>query len=148
MKKSLYFLLPVVLFLSACESQFDEDKEIILDYLAENNIEAEKTDEGVYYVIDNEGTGDRPLVSSTVTVDYEGHLIDGSVFDSSYDRGTPTTFGLWQVIRGWQIGSPLCKEGGKGTLYIPSELAYGSQAKNGIPRNSVLVFNIELIDVE
>jgi FKBP-type peptidyl-prolyl cis-trans isomerase FkpA len=148
MKKVFYLLLPIILLSTACESQFDEDKQLMLDYFADNNIDAEVTEEGVYYMIETEGTGDRPLSSSTVTVNYEGSLLDGSIFDSSFERGTPSTFGLWQVIQGWQIGIPLFKEGGEGYLYIPSELAYGGSARSGIPSNSVLIFKIELIDVE
>jgi FKBP-type peptidyl-prolyl cis-trans isomerase FkpA len=148
MKKLFYLLLPIILLSTACESQFDEDKQLMLDYFADNNIDAEVTEEGVYYMIETEGTGDRPLSNSTVTVNYEGYLLDGSIFDSSFERGTPSTFGLWQVIQGWQIGIPLFKEGGEGYLYIPSELAYGGSARPGIPSNSVLIFKIELIDVE
>jgi FKBP-type peptidyl-prolyl cis-trans isomerase len=148
MKKLFYLLLPIILLSTACESQFDEDKQLMLDYFADNNIDAEVTEEGVYYMIETEGTGDRPLSSSTVTVNYEGSLLDGSIFDSSFERGTPSTFGLWEVIKGWQIGIPLFKEGGEGYLYIPSELAYGGSARPGIPSNSVLIFKIELIDVE
>ncbi|MCP4438313.1 MAG: peptidylprolyl isomerase [Aureispira sp.] len=147
MNKGLYFLLGVLMVLSACEKQADKDAELIQDYIAENNLVALEGSEGLYYVIEKEGTGLHAAVEDQVTVHYEGFLLDGSKFDSSIDRGQASTFFLTQVIRGWQLGIPLFKEGGKGTLIIPSVLGYGSTARSGIPKNSVLVFNVELIDV-
>ena len=148
MKKLIYFL-PVIFLFAACVDQSIQEEKQILDYLADNNLTAEATSEGIYYIIENEGTGERPVFNSTVEVDYHGYLLDGTVFDSSYDRGTPATFGLWRVIPGWQIGIPLFKEGGKGTLIIPSSYAYGSSSPSSlIPRNAILIFDIELHDVE
>lgn len=148
--KKLIYLLPVILLFTACTGdQSIEDEALILDYLSDNNLTAEVTAEGIYYIIEDEGTGTRPVISDRVEVHYEGRLLDGTVFDSSYDRNETATFGLNQVIRGWQIGIPLFKEGGKGKLLIPSAYAYGnSSPSNLIPRNSVLIFDVELIDVK
>jgi FKBP-type peptidyl-prolyl cis-trans isomerase FkpA len=140
-------LLPL---LGACESaQAREDEDRILEYVAANGLAAQATPEGVYYVIDVEGTGPNPTLSGAVTVHYEGSLLDGTIFDSSYDRGSPSTFPLSGTIAGWQIGLPLFREGGSGLLIIPSGLAYGTNPPPGsvIPENAVLVFRVEVLDV-
>ncbi|MEM8523623.1 MAG: FKBP-type peptidyl-prolyl cis-trans isomerase [Bacteroidota bacterium] len=121
------------------------DKEKIEDYLSENSIEAEVTDEGIYYTFEEEGTGENPSSNATVTVKYKGYLLNGEVFDQTEGDAT-ATFSLSRVIRGWQIGIPLFKKGGKGTIYIPSELAYGPTGSSSIPPNTVLAFDIELVD--
>lgn len=138
------------LSLTSCEDQEKVDEELILEYIAENGLDASSTEEGLYYVINEEGTGDRPDITSTVTVDYEGLTLDGSIFDSSYDRGVPATLPLTNVIIGWQIGIPLFKEGGSGTLLIPSYMAYGTNPPpgSGIGRNEVLIFDVELHTIE
>ena len=107
-------------------------------------LEANKAKEGVK----TEGTGKQPNAKSTVTVHYEGRLIDGTVFDSSIKRGEPVTFKLDGVIKGWTEGLQLMKEGGEYTLYIPAELAYGDKGNPSIPPNSVLVFDVKLIKVQ
>ncbi|MEO0899382.1 MAG: FKBP-type peptidyl-prolyl cis-trans isomerase [Bacteroidota bacterium] len=149
MRFLLYCVLGAVLFLG-CENQSVVDEGLIEDFLAENNITAEKTDDGLYYTIEREGTGSRPDFSSTVTVHYEGRLLEnGDVFDSSYARNEKATFSLSRVILGWQLGIPKLREGGKGTLYIPSELGYGSQGSPpSIPGDAVLIFEVELFDVQ
>ena len=123
------------------------DDIIIVDYLKSNGVDALKTASGIYYIIEKEGMGEHPSATGKVTTHYKGTLLDGTKFDSSYDRGQPLEFGLNQVIQGWQQAIPLLKKGGKGTFYIPSGLAYGPQGAGGIiPPNAVLVFEIELID--
>ena len=147
-KLSLLILLLPLVFMGCREDQAEIDRELILQYIADNNLDAQEGAEGLYYVIDTVGTGDAPNISNDVVVDYEGFLLDGSKFDSSIDRGAPSTFGLNSVIRGWQLGIPLFNEGGSGLLIIPSELGYGSGSpSSAIPRNSVLVFTIRVHEV-
>lgn len=149
--RTIISLLSICFLFGACKKQSEKDKTLILDYLKDNHLDtvAQSTNEGVYYVMTTIGTGTQPTASSRVKVHYEGFLLDGTKFDSSIDRGTPATFSLTQVIEGWQIGIPLFKKGGKGQLLIPSALAYGKNPPygSGIPRNAVLRFTIELIDV-
>jgi len=129
------------------EKQIDKDRQIILDYLAANNITATETESGLFYVVDLEGTGNFPPANADVTVHYKGYLTDGTVFDNSYDgAGQPLTFNLNGVIEGWTEGIPKFKKGGKGRLFIPSGLAYGSKKVGSIPANSVLIFEVFLID--
>jgi FKBP-type peptidyl-prolyl cis-trans isomerase FkpA len=138
------------LFISCSkEDQREVDEDLIREYIADNSLDAQEGEDGLFYVIETEGTGARPDLSSDVTVHYEGSLLNGSVFDSSYERGMPATFPLSGVIEGWQLGIPLFKEGGKGKLIIPSHLAYGATPPpgSGIPDDAVLVFDIELLDV-
>jgi FKBP-type peptidyl-prolyl cis-trans isomerase len=93
------------------------------------------------------GEGKTPGAADKVTVNYRGTLIDGSQFDSSYDRGKPSTFNLNKVIKGWAEALQLMQEGAKWELYIPPELAYGKQGRKPIPPNSALIFEVELISV-
>lgn len=105
------------------------------------------TDSGLQYRVITEGAGKSPGATDEVTVHYRGTLLDGTQFDSSYDRGEPATFKLNQVIKGWTEGLQLMKEGGKYEFFIPSDLAYGPSGRPSIPPNSVLKFEVELITV-
>ena len=106
------------------------------------------TESGLQYVVDKEGTGAQPSATDEVTVHYTGRLLDGTVFDSSVNRGQPATFPLNRVIPGWTEGVQLMKEGAKFTFFIPSDLAYGPQGiPNAIPPHSTLIFDVELIKV-
>ncbi len=105
------------------------------------------TESGLQYMIITDAEGDQhPTENDVVTVDYEGRLLDGQIFDSSYSRGTPATFGLNQVIAGWTEGLQLMTPGDKFTFWIPAELAYGANPPQGsiITPNAVLVFDVEL----
>ena len=115
-------------------------------YLADNNLQADTTASGLRYIVETEGSEAKPTTCNSVFVQYRGYLPDGSQFDSS--GGEFTTFSLQSVILGWQEGIPLFGRGGKGTLLIPSYLAYGENPPAGsiIPGNSVLLFDIELED--
>lgn len=106
-----------------------------------------ETESGLQYKIEVEGAGISPEETDTVEVNYEGRLIDGTVFDSSYDRGESVKFSLNRVIKGWTEGLTYAKEGGKIQLYIPAELGYGQRGTGPIPGNSTLIFDIELVKV-
>ena len=119
-------------------------------FLAENKKRAGvvTTPSGLQYEIVKEGTGRQPKASDTVRCHYEGTLIDGTVFDSSYRRGMPAEFGLRQVISGWTEGVQLMKEGSIFKFYIPYNLAYGERGAGAdIPPYAALIFTVELIKV-
>lgn len=119
-------------------------------FLSENKQkpEVKETASGLQYVVEKEGTGAQPTATDEVTVHYTGKLLDGTVFDSSVNRGEPATFPLNRVIPGWTEGVQLMKEGAKYTFFIPSDLAYGAQGvPNAIPPHSTLIFEVELIKV-
>lgn len=107
------------------------------------------TPSGLKYVTVVEGTGAAPLATDMVTVHYTGRLLDGTVFDSSVQRGEPATFPLQAVIKGWTEGLQLMKEGGTTVFYIPSDLAYGEMGTPGgpIPPNANLIFEVQLLQV-
>ena len=107
------------------------------------------TASGLAYKVLTEGTGPNPKATDQVTVHYTGKLINGEVFDSSVKRGQPATFPLNRVIPGWSEGVQLMKKGGKATLYLPSNLAYGERGAGGaIPPNAALIFEIELLEIK
>lgn len=151
MRKIILFGV-VALMLAACEKDGRDqsliDDEAIQTYLAENNIEATKHSSGIYYVMEQEGEGVSPDLSSVLEVKYIGKLLNGTEFDKTEDNKT-AIFPLGNLIEGWRIALPLFKEGGKGTIIIPSHLAYGSQevGNGAVPANSVLIFEIELVSV-
>ena len=120
------------------------------DFLAANKKKSgvQTTSTGLQYLHTSPGSGVQPDNNDKVTVHYHGTLIDGTVFDSSVERGQPASFGLNQVIPGWTEGLQLMKEGGKTTFYIPSQLAYGARATGKIQAHSALIFEVELIKVE
>ena len=133
------------------EAQKGKDEEIIEGYLKEKGLTAKKTDSGLRYIVEKEGTGANPKPGDNVSVHYTGMLLDGTKFDSSLDRNEPISFviGQGQVIRGWDEGIALLKQGGKAKLIIPSSLAYGERGAGGvIPPNSVLIFDVELVDIK
>ena len=106
------------------------------------------TKSGLQYEVLTEGNGKSPKATDTVRCHYEGQLLDGTVFDSSYKRNQPADFGLNQVIAGWTEGVQLMKEGAKYRFYIPYNLAYGEQGADGsIPPYATLVFDVELVKV-
>lgn len=106
------------------------------------------TPSGLQYEVLVPGTGAKPTENDRVTVNYRGTLIDGTQFDSSYDRGTPATFGLTQVIAGWTEGLQLMQEGSKFRFVVPYQLGYGGNTAGEIPPYSTLIFEVELIKIE
>lgn len=119
-------------------------------FLEENkaNEGVEVTESGLQYKVLTPAEGDKPAATDQVKVHYEGKLLDGTVFDSSYQRGEPITFGLNQVIPGWTEGVQLMSIGATYEFYIPSELAYGANgAGAAIPPNATLIFKVELLGI-
>ncbi len=117
-------------------------------YLEKNGVVAQPTSTGLYYVKTQDGTGEKPSKGSTVKAHYTGYLLDGTVFDTSIERGEPIEFvlGVGQVIPGWDEGIAMMSKGEKAVLYIPYYLAYGDRDLGVIPPFSNLVFEVELID--
>lgn len=128
-----------------------EAKEAGEQFLAANakRPEVKTTPSGLQYEVIEATIGQKPKATDKVRVHYEGTLTDGTVFDSSYKRGEPITFGLNQVIKGWTEGLQLMSVGSKYKLYIPYELGYGAQGAGGsIPPYAALIFTVELLGIE
>ena len=152
------------LFEASQKKQTDKDIQIIEDYIAENNLNATKTESGLFYVIEEEGDGPEVEEGSTVGVNYTGYVLDGTVFDTSLEEVAkannkfmegrpyePIEFqvGMGRVIPGWDEGLQHLRKGSKAKLLIPSTLAYGSQQVSPeIKANSVLIFDVEVTDVK
>ena len=136
---------------AAAEEAGKQNKEAGEAFLAENGKRAEvkTTPSGLQYEVLTEGDGPMPEATDQVEVHYTGKLIDGTVFDSSVDRGVPATFGVTQVIPGWVEALQLMKAGSKWRLFIPSNLAYGPNGAPGSPigPNATLIFDVELLKV-
>ena len=146
MKKILIPLF--VLLLVSCSNDdsqtdfTDSNEQEILEYISAQGLNALKSATGLYYVINNPGTENKPTTSSNVTVAYKGYFTNGSVFDESNSDGI--SFNLNQVISGWTEGITYFGESGSGVLLIPSRLAYGNSGRGSIPGGAVLIFDITL----
>jgi FKBP-type peptidyl-prolyl cis-trans isomerase FkpA len=153
MKHLLSALVALTLLISCTKSEDSNEpvnytaknEKEITDYIAKNNLTAQKSDTGLYYVINDPGTGKQPTATSNVTVAYKGYFTNGTIFDQSGPEGI--SFGLNQVIKGWTEGIPHFKAGGSGILLVPSQLGYGSYDYRTIPGGSVLIFDVKLISV-
>jgi len=133
------------------KSNVSNEKEMIEAYIQENNLMVETTGTGLRYTFTEKGEGKRAENGMTVSVHYIGKFMDGRVFDSSVERGTPFEFALGQgqVIKGWDEGLGLMNVGDKATFIIPSHLAYGANgAGDVIPPNATIIFDVELLAVE
>ena len=134
--------------------QFKKDKKLINDYASDNKLRVKRTAKGVSYVIKKKGKGENLQLGDKVTIHYEGTLLDGTKFDSSFDRKEPFTFilGHKKVIDGWEDALVNFQKGSKGILLIPSKMAYGRLAIRekgiNIPGDSVLIFKVEVVKVE
>jgi FKBP-type peptidyl-prolyl cis-trans isomerase FkpA len=149
-------LLLIVLIFTSCfkspQCQYDPcmysattaDIAALQQYIDTNSIVATQHCSGVFYRIESEGTGKTPTACSDITVQYKGYLTDGTVFDQAT---SPVSFNLGGLITGWKNTIPLIKAGGRIVLYIPPSLGYGNQAAGTIPANSILIFEVDLIDV-
>ena len=148
--KFIYLFLTITLIFGSCakkkaEKQAKLDDDIIKQYITDNGLTATKTSSGLYIVIDNVGTGIGCNSNATVKASYKGYFTSGEVFDSSSAAGI--AFDLQSVIAGWTEGIPYFREGGNGKLLIPSALGYGTTGNSSIPGNTVLIFDVKLIDV-
>ncbi|MFM7121136.1 MAG: FKBP-type peptidyl-prolyl cis-trans isomerase [Gammaproteobacteria bacterium] len=131
---------------AAASATLDEGLKYLADNAKREGVVALPS--GLQYEVLTAAEGDKPKAEDTVTTHYEGRLIDGTVFDSSYQRDEPATFPLDRVIPGWTEGLQLMSPGAKYRLYVPAELAYGERGAPGsIPPNSTLVFDVELISI-
>ncbi|WP_264563534.1 FKBP-type peptidyl-prolyl cis-trans isomerase [Flavobacterium sp. N3904] len=151
MKHLLSALLALTLFISCTkdkEATVDyvaKNEQEIKDYITKNKLTAQRSETGLYYVINEPGTGAQPTATSNVTVAYKGYFTNGTIFDQSDAKGI--SFGLNQVIKGWTEGIPHFKTGGSGILLVPAHLGYGSYDYSSIPGGSVLIFDVKLISV-
>ncbi len=158
LRKFIAFSLLLVLAISCKKEVVIDygpiDQQIILDYLKANNLTAQSTASGLYYIIEEPGTADHPNKRSDVSVNYTQYSPDGTIFYSSYSYGKPSDFNLSGVIngaitpKGWQEGLQLIGAGGKIQIFIPSKLGYGANPPTTsiIPLNSVLIIENELVD--
>ena len=151
MKLNLAVLIMALSVLFACTKEKDDfkaqDDKLIREYLATHNLTAQKSASGLYYIISVPGDTQKPGLNSQIVIHYKGYLLNGTEFDSSY-AGSAPTFPMANLIAGWREGLQLFGKGGKGTLFIPSGLGYGTSALPGIPANSVLIFDIHLINIK
>ncbi|MFA0413440.1 FKBP-type peptidyl-prolyl cis-trans isomerase [Vibrio renipiscarius] len=154
------FVFPIIIFVlagffiyrtwtnhKAADVNFQQGQAFLLENGAKQGITT--TESGLQYEVLHKGEGDvHPTTANKVKVHYHGSLIDGTVFDSSVDRGEPIVFGLGQVIKGWQEGLTYMTVGDKFRLFIPSTLAYGKGGTGPIPGSATLIFDVELIEIQ
>jgi len=156
MMKKIIFALLIISAFAGCskdeECKYNEcgvkapatEIQNLQSYLQANNIVATEHCSGIYYTIQQQGTGTRPTACSAVSVYYKGTLLNGTVFDQT-QTGSPASFNLGGLITGFKNGLLQIKTGGKVTIYIPPSLGYGSSANGPIPANSILIFEVELL---
>ena len=147
MKQVSLFLFAIIVLGLGCkkEDQGEIDRNLILQYLEDNNLTAIEDESGLFYIVDVPGGAQKPTLSNNVTVTYKGYFLNGDVFDQT-PAGEDITFPLSGVIEGWQIGIPKFGKGGSGQLFIPSSLAYGSRGSGGVGPNTVILFDVALLD--
>jgi len=151
--KKLFVLLVSLSLLFSCseemvtyQDQLEIDIKKIEKYLTDSNLVAQSTKSGLHYIIEQEGNGNFPISTSQVKVRYTGKFLNDTIFDTNMSDPDGSVFNLnGGVINGWKEGIPLFSVGGKGKLFVPSGLGYGSSTFFDIPANSVLIFDIELV---
>tara|TARA_R110001592_G_scaffold85331_2_gene251996 strand:+ start:13264 stop:13752 length:489 start_codon:yes stop_codon:yes gene_type:complete len=146
----------VALAFSACkpeevfdiEEQFTRDTVLIEQYLADNSLVAEKDENGIRYIIKEQGTGANGKFGTTVLVKYTGYLLDGSTFDTNVGGNTfEFVIGQGSVVQGWDLAFKLFNKGTEATIYIPSKFGYGNTGNLFIPASSVLIFDVRVVDL-
>jgi peptidylprolyl isomerase len=154
------FLFPLIIFILAgffiyrtwtnhkvADENFAKGQAFLLENAKKEGVIT--TESGLQYMVLEKGEGEvHPTATSKVKVHYHGTLIDGTIFDSSVNRGEPISFGLNQVIKGWQEGLQYMVEGEKIRLFVPSTLGYGKSGSGPIPPASVLIFDVELLEIQ
>ncbi|QHT66124.1 FKBP-type peptidyl-prolyl cis-trans isomerase [Rhodocytophaga rosea] len=157
MKKFQLCVILALFLFAACSSGSQENQDSYQAYIKEGEdfLKENSKEEGVVtlpsglqYIVLKEGFGPKPTLTENVTVHYHGTLIDGTVFDSSVEKGEPLTFTVNQVVKGWQEALQLMPMGAKWKIFIPSQLGYGARARGDkIKPNSVLIFEMELLSI-
>lgn len=148
MFKYICFLGLTLFTLSCGGDSSDNSTTEIADYIIQEGIVEMPDANGIVTIIEEPGDENKPSVTSNVLVDYRGYYLDGVEFDNSYDRGQPILINLQSVIKGWTLSIPKFGIGGKGKIIIPASLGYGGNPPEGIREHAVLVFEIELLDVD
>ncbi|MBK6622576.1 MAG: FKBP-type peptidyl-prolyl cis-trans isomerase [Saprospirales bacterium] len=147
MKTFLLLTFPILFLLPSCtkdpQQRLEDDIDKIKEYLEEHNLNATSTASGLHIIMEVEGTGGHPTISDEVTVHYKGYFLDEEVFDET--GAQPATF-PWPTSSRVGRRDSSFQKGGKGTLFIPSALGYGQYPPPGIPKNAVLIFDVELVD--
>lgn len=158
MKNLGFLFLLSFLVLSSCDTEdvLTEDEQLRIDieliekFLAENNLEAQVIEpSGIRYVIHQEGTGETAVFGNSVFTHFTGYFLDGTEFDTTEGTGRPTDFilGAGDVISGWDIGFRKFRKGTRATLLIPSQYGYGTRRQGAIPPNSVVAFDVDVVDI-
>lgn len=146
----IYVFLLGMLLLTACKTYSEDDKGMfdskIEAYLKKNKLSYERSESGLYYLIEEPGEGKNIQYSDVVTFTYEGRLLDGSTFDDRY-REEPVEFAVSDLILGWKEIMLYLKKGGKAKLVVPPQLGYGDHELEDIPKNSILLFDLEVKEV-
>jgi FKBP-type peptidyl-prolyl cis-trans isomerase FkpA len=148
MKRYLFILAVLPLMTWSCDEQLtpqQRNRQEIVDYLNDNNLDAIEDPSGLFYIIEEEGSGGSPSFTANVEVRYKGYYTDGTIFDQTTGDNT-REFNLQEVITGWRIGIPKMKKGGKAMFFVPSNLGYGFFGSGGVPPNAVLIFEVELVN--
>lgn len=148
MKRYLFLLAAFPMLIWSCEEQktiAQQNRDEIVSYLSDNNLEAIEDPSGLFYIIEQEGSGDSPSPNASVEVRYKGYFPNGTVFDETPGNNT-REFNLRETITAWRVGIPKMKKGGEAMFLVPSNLGYGFFGSGGIPPNQVLIFEIELVN--